>query len=341
MSTSSTSRGAAPTSSSSRDGTFRNDTDLLGAGAADLKAKAVVFDLENDGDADLFVGKYGRFGAPSLNVLLRREGARFVDATFEAGVVDLSESFDVATGDVDGDGYLDLYVVNGYDDNILYRNQGDGTFEDVTASSGTSGGAGVNTQSAAFVDVDRDGDLDLFVSAAELSGSARGNLLFINQGGGTFQEEGQLRGVHKPGDAFNASFGDIDNDGDFDLWVASGHGGALYENDGAGFFSDVTAAWGLSGVTISSGCSFGDLDNDGRLDLIVADYGGGVALFMNEGGTFADRSPPQRGGPIRPVPTAGADRVSISMDGWTSSSPTTTREIGSTATAAPAVTGSS
>ena len=267
---------------------FTDETAARGAGAADLKAQAVVFDLENDGDADLFVPKYGRFGAGSVNLLLRNEGNRFVDQTFVAGVVDARIGTDAAVGDYDGDGYPDLYLVNNFETNVLYRNDGDRTFTDVTAMSGAGGSAGNNTQAATFMDVDGDGDLDLFVTASEFPGAGRGNLLFVNQGDGTFLEEGQARGVELPAGSYNAAFGDVDGDGDADLFVASSYGGVLYGNDGLGRFSDITAAWGLAGVTASSGCSFGDLDDDGDLDLVIADFQGGIRMLVNDGAAFRD-----------------------------------------------------
>ncbi|MFN7972346.1 MAG: S8 family serine peptidase [Acidobacteriota bacterium] len=294
-------------------GTFHDEAVTRGAGTADLKAQAVAFDMDNDGDQDLFVPKYGRFGAPSINVLLENDGPRFHDATYDAGVVSVLIGTDAAVGDYDNDGYLDLYLVNNFEVNALYHNQGDGTFADVTAASGAGGTAGNNTQNATFADVDGDGDLDILVTTSEFPTSSNGHLLFVNQGNGTFTEEGVARGLKLPSSGFASAFADVDDDGDLDLFMGSPYGGILYENDGAGRFTDQTTGWGLAGVTQTSGCSFGDMDNDGYLDLLVADFQGGARLLMGGPSTFTDKS--YISGIIRSGQSYNLVPVDVDMDG--------------------------
>ena len=239
-------------------------------------------------------------------------------------------SASAAFADIDRDGDLDLYVCNyveyaletdipcyyknslriycgpneyqGIAD-VLYRNNGDGTFTDVTKSVGvyepTTRGLGV-----VFTDVDNDGWVDIYV-ANDMSP----NTLFINQGDGTFQEEGVLRGVAYNGDGLaNGSMGidagDYDNDGDIDLWVTNFalEANCLMQNDGDGYFEDMTFDTNLadpSFYALGFGTRFIDFDNDGWLDILVGNghiwdnveqidakqrYAQPVQLFHNRGG---------------------------------------------------------
>lgn len=218
-----------------------------------------------------------------------------------------------AAGDFDGDGATDLLVtrLDGHD--LLFRNRGDGTFEEVSAEAGLERW-NLATNGAVWGDVDNDGDLDLFVTTV---GDTR-HYLFINDGG-VFSEEGLERGVAvDTGDrriGFSASFGDYDLDGYLDLHVTEWRpsqlvgeavaGVRLLRNLGAespGYFEDVTDAAGVQmrGVvsqtqaqltegTFAFGSTFVDLDGDGWPELAVASDFGTSRLFWNNGdGTFTD-----------------------------------------------------
>ncbi len=218
-----------------------------------------------------------------------------------------------AAGDFDGDGSTDLLVtrLDGHD--LLFRNRGDGTFEEVSAETGLERW-NLQSNGAAWGDVDNDGDLDLFVTTV---GDTR-HYLFINDGG-VFSEQGVERGVAvETGDrriGFSASFGDYDLDGFLDLHVTEWRpsqlvgeavaGVRLLRNLGAespGFFEDVTEAAGvqMEGVisqtqaqltegTFAFGSTFVDLDGDGWPELAVASDFGTSRLFWNNGdGTFSD-----------------------------------------------------
>ena len=310
-------------------GVFVDVTASANVGDIGYGLGAVAADYDSDGYRDLYVTNLGK------NVLYRNNGDdTFTDVTEQAGVGCPLLSASAAFADIDRDGDLDLYVCNyveyaletdipcyykkslriycgpneyhGIAD-VLYRNNGDGTFTDITKSAGvyepTTRGLGV-----VFTDVNGDGWLDIYV-ANDMSP----NTLFINQGDGTFQEEGVLRGVAYNGDGIaNGSMGidagDYDNDGDIDLWVSnfSLEANCLMQNDGEGYFEDVTFDTSLadpSFYALGFGTRFIDFDNDGWLDLLVGNghiwdnvkqidakmsYAQPVQLFRNNGGGQTD-----------------------------------------------------
>src|SRR5262245_12025767 len=204
-------------------------------------------DYDNDGFLDLFFANGANLsaGKPSPgNALLRNTGnGTFVDVTRSAGLRgDGGFSAGVAVGDYDNDGFLDLYVT-GYGANALYRNNGNGTFTDVTAKAGVKGGGW--SSSAGFFDYDRAGDLDLYVvryldydvkenvycgyqkPGYRMYCDPRGfdgvpDLLYRNNGDGTFTDVSKKAGVANPaGKGLGVAFGDFDNDGWLDLFVTN------------------------------------------------------------------------------------------------------------------------
>ena len=219
-----------------------------------------------------------------------------------------------ATADYDGDGWPDLYVTRLDDADILFRNQGDGTFADATEAAGLAAFK-LHTNGAWWGDVDNDGDPDLFVTTLAESRF----LLFINDGSGRFTEEAELRGAAVMDDAprggQSIAMGDYDRDGWLDIhtteWRIAHYAQAgdavharLLRNRGAdapGYFEDVTEAAGVSladvesltnaGIdgTFSFGTTFVDLDGDGWQDLAVAgDFGRSRLFWNNRDGTFTD-----------------------------------------------------
>ncbi len=283
-----------------------------------------TFDYDGDGLIDVyFVNGAPLQGTKSdtlpRNRLFRNLGEfRFTDVTGEAGVGDTGFGLGVAVGDYDNDGDPDLYVSN-FGPNAMYRNNGDGTFTEVARQTGTAAGderkVGAGT---CFLDMDADGDLDLFVANylafsydMEVTHSLRGvpiypdpsrfppwpANLFRNNGDGTFTDVGKKSNVALSlGRGMGMVCADYDNDGDTDIFVNNDGppGNFLFRNDGTGAFEEVGT---LSGVTYdaaglahgSMGVDSGDFDNDGRLDFYVTSYQDQLAtLFRNLGEGFFD-----------------------------------------------------
>ena len=259
------------------DGTFSNATEAgVNLDPRGNEMAAAWGDYDGDGDPDLYLCKYY-----FANALYRNNGnGTFTNVAEEAGVGDERDSEDALWVDYDGDGNLDLYVINRAQENTLYRNEGDGTFEEVSCALGVRNreiGKG-----GRWGDYDGDGDLDLFLA------NIGANTLYKNQNG-KFTDVAFEAGVRdtKPGWlSYDAAWGDYDGDGDLDLYVASGadsFGGEinfLYSNNGDGTFSDVTSEEMPAMLDSSTACAWVDYDGDGDLDLYVVNYGRNV-LYQN------------------------------------------------------------
>jgi hypothetical protein len=282
----------------------------------------VAGDYDGDGDLDLFVTRYGP------DVLLRNDGnLRFTDVPAAAGVGDKHWGTGAVFFDYDRDGDLDLYVVNYVDfearlaryggnldhedfknfkqlpqffngePNTLYRNDGDGTFTDVTAQAGVADEKGKGLGAVAC-DLDEDGDLDLYVA-----NDTTANALFVNQGDGKFDELAADAGVAlgatgRPEGTMGVGCGDLDGDGRFDLIVTNfdNEPDTLYRNQGGMLFEDETRRRGLHEATLRPvgwASEPADFDCDGDLDLffsnghVVTD----VPLFLIRYLIPADRLP--------------------------------------------------
>ena len=203
----------------------------------------------------------------------------------------------ITTVDVDNDGLYDLFIPDGVEAR-LFRNRGDGTFEDITAKSGLSGLDGVGT--AVFADYDNDGYKDAFISR-----TFKPNQLFHNNGDGTFTDVTAKAGIGADCCTTVASWADYDNDGRLDLYVGryldarsklpttfyarNGEPNQLYHNNGDGTFTNVTEKAGVGETGLCLGTVWGDYDDDGYPDLyVVNDFGRKTLYHNNRNGTFTD-----------------------------------------------------
>ena len=272
--------------------TFTDVAGPAGVGFADLNTSASAWrDFDGDGDEDLFLSINGGSFEPN-DVLARNEGdGTFVDVAAAAGVqgpLPLSFQLTAAWADYDNDGDADLFVGSS-DPNLLYRNDGDGTFTDVTIPSGLAALTG-GAKSAAWADVDSDGWLDLYIARWN-----QANYLLHNNGDGTFTDVAGTAGVdHGTAATGAAAFCDIDGDGDPDLLscsVSSSDPTRLFRNDGNLVFTDISPTSGLAPIRSGAGL-WGDFDNDGDCDLYLATVYSGTAAgyhYYNDGsGHFLD-----------------------------------------------------
>ena len=302
---------------------------------------AGFFDYDGDGDLDLYVvngsdfERYQKRSGPG-NTLYRNDGdGTFEDRTERAGVGDAGWGAGCAVGDIDNDGFADLYVTN-YGGNVLYHNQGDGRFSDITATAAVAGDD--YSSAAAFFDYDNDGDLDLYVASyvvfdlednprvdcdylggiktycGPLGMEAGADVLYRNEGDGRFIDVTATSGVQHA----NSNFGlgvlptDYDGDGDLDLYVANDQNpNVLFQNRGDGSFVDVAL---VTGIAYSSdgdeesgmGVDAGDFDNDGDFDLYVTNFfRESNTLYRNDAGRFVDFTV-----------EAGIEAVTMTFLGW-------------------------
>jgi hypothetical protein len=286
-----------------------------------MSAGVAVFDYDGDGDMDIYFLNGAPLKGPKAparprNALYRNDGKfKFTDVSVKAGVGNTGYALGVCIGDYDNDGAPDIYI-NNHGPNVLYHNNGDGTFSDVTRKAGVASGSRMGA-GANFLDIDKDGDLDLFVANYLTFSEDRHvvhrigdnpiysgpsdypptvNILYRNEGDGTFKDITAESGIarHK-GKGMGTVCCDYDNDGDTDIIVANDEWASfLFRNDGKGKFKEVglTAgiAYDLDGKAQSSmGAACGDYDNDGRPDLHFTSYQQELAtLYKNAAGGFFD-----------------------------------------------------
>ncbi len=297
---------------------YRNGEERGYAGIIEsLGGGVALFDYDNDGDVDLFAPGGGEFGAnreiaglPSA--LYRNDGDwRFANVTNSAGVGQPRHyTHGVAVSDADNDGFAD-FVVTGYGGVQFFRNQGDGSFEDGTAPAGLTDP--LWSSSAAWGDLNGDGCLDLYIvhyvnwswdndppclgprpdlrdvcPPRQFDGLP--DTLYFANGDGTFTDHSQAAGLRPGGKGLSALLGDIDLDGDLDMYIANDNSPKfLYRNRGAGVFDEIGQ---VSGAALnemgtpdgSMGIALADLTLDGLPDLWVANYEReSFALYRNDG----------------------------------------------------------
>jgi hypothetical protein len=310
-----------------------------------------LVDIDNDNRLDVFFTNGARIDDPQPagkmpdksdrrywhRLYRQREDGTFVDVTEKAGLTGMPQNLygmGVAAADYDNDGFVDLYVT-GYGGNTLYRNNGNGTFSDVTKAAGV--GASGWSASAGFIDIDNDGRLDLFVTryvewtfktngrCGESTPGLRAychpdnyaglaNILYRNNGDGTFTDISTKAGIADAnGKGLGVAFADVDGDGFVDIYVANDSVQSfLYRNNHHGAFTEIGLLAGVGfneeGKTFAGmGVDFADYDNDGQPDLVVTDLSNErYRLFRHNGdGSFRDVTHP-----------SGVGSASLLFSGW-------------------------
>ncbi len=324
-------------------------TDVAGSLGLDNNAVSggtVLEDFNNDGQLDVMISAF-RIGDP-LRLFISNGDGTFAERTRESGLQGLTGGLNMVQGDYNNDGFTDVLVLRGAwlgpagkIPNSLLRNNGDGTFSDVTIEAGV--GVARPTQTAVFLDFDGDGWLDLFVGNETTAGEQHRCELFRNLGNGKFRECSFESGLKVFEYVKGVTAGDYNNDGRPDLFLSVlGAPNRLFRNDGPAIptaggptwkFTEVSATAGIGEPLRSFPCWFFDYDNDGWEDIFVAGYdltgveefmaellglragGAPMKLYRNRGdGTFEDAT--KRLGLEHSLLAMGSNFGDLDNDGW-------------------------
>jgi hypothetical protein len=309
-------------------GTFTDVTKAAGVSDPRWSAGAAFVDYDNDGKLDLMVANYVAFDFKNLpefgkgrlcqykgvpvqcgprglpgdgDTLYHNEGnGAFVDVTKKAGVFDPNGYYGmgVICSDFDENGLVDIFVANDSTPNFFYKNNGNGTFEEIGFLSGTAvneNGSEQGSMGVTVGDYDHDGNLDLFVTNFDDDY----NTLYHNDGKLSFMDvsyAAKVAPVSLPYVGWGTKFFDYDNDGWIDLFVANGHvypqiptykqRNFLHRNNRDGTFTEIGQQLGpaLNEKRVGRGVAFGDLDNDGDVDLVINNLDGAPTVLRNDGG---------------------------------------------------------
>lgn len=236
-------------------------------------------DVNNDGLLDIFIADYFPTGFNQLYLNQGKDG--FIPAKTSVLTGEASYSIGATWADIDGDGDLDLFVPNDKESaNSLYRNLGNGNFEKVQNDLFDDDS---NSSTGSFwADYDNDLDMDLFVTNA----GKQNNVMYENTGDGTFVKRTDLPMSQDGGDSHGAAWGDVDNDGDVDLFVANDQSGLkfFYKNNGDGTFVRVINEAINAAIGNTMAAAFSDTNNDGDLDLVVASHSGSENYYFTNNG---------------------------------------------------------
>jgi len=277
------------------DGTFEDRTEAAGLTNQYGGLNLVQTDYNNDGFLDIFIPRGAWHKRPMRPSLLRNNGdGTFTDVTREAGVMTPANSISATWADYDNDGFLDLFICCETGRNLLYRNKGDGTFEEVAVKVGVQGKL-KNCKGAAWIDYDNDGYPDLFLNYL-----ASTPQLFHNNTNGTFTDVTAAMGITGPHTGFSCWAFDYDNDGWLDIFATSYERTLddlvldmqglpikkgmevtrLYRNLGGKKFQDVSKETGVDKVFATMGSNFADFTNDGYLDFYLGTGDPSIATLV-------------------------------------------------------------
>lgn len=250
-------------------------------------------DIDNDGDADFCVSSLD-----NIDQLFENTGnLNLQNISVPAGIhQNIDETFNSNAGDIDRDGYLDLFftIRKTGGKSFLYHNNGDNTFTEISSSANLDVLTTKGDQASAFFDFNKDGYPDIYSGVDK----ANGNHLFQNNGDLTFSDVSVASNTNSRLATMNVSYGDIDNDGDLDFYLTDSalrDGNVLYKNNGDGTFTDISLSSGANFKSLCWSANFADFNNDGYLDIyVVSSYNGVVdhnrILINNQDLTFTELS---------------------------------------------------
>jgi hypothetical protein len=315
------------------DGTFSDVTEETGTNDDRWGTSVAFVDYDDDGWLDLYIANYvdfrltnhkeciavtgaqdycapGTYGGVPDSLFRNRGDGTFEDVSLQSRISLLpGAGLGVVTGDLSGDGLVDIYVANDQMVNFYWVNQGDGTFKNQALMAGVAVNATGSPESSMGIDAadfDSDGDLDLFMT--HLRGET--NTLYVNNGDGMFMDQTVEAGLgvgSRPSTGFGTTWFDLNNDGWLDLFMANGAVTAqeiadpedlfspyrepnqLFLNLGNGMFEEITARGGevFELNEVSRGAAFGDIDNDGDVDIVFSNNAGPARLLRNNIGNRA------------------------------------------------------
>ena len=261
---------------------FPNIAPHLGIDTFDLSGGAIIDDFDNDNYLDIVVSTWDPAG--QIRFFQNNRDGTFLEQTEQAGLLGLYGGLNLVQADYDNDNDVDILVLRGawleaagQHPNSLLRNNGDGTFSDVTFNAGL-GDVHYPTQTASWADFDNDGDLDLYIGNEATESFNAPCQLFRNNGDGTFSDVAAEAGVQNYNFTKSVIWGDYNADRFPDLYVSNFKGlNRLYRNNGDGTFTDVAAQLNIDLPMRSFPAWFWDFDNDGTLDLYVSAYSAGIS----------------------------------------------------------------
>lgn len=241
-------------------GHFMDITSMAGIATYPTAQFAVWGDVNNDGWLDLFVAARDEQNALYLN----NQNETFIEVATTAGVATGAKVKSALFSDYNNDGWLDIYLARLGAENILYKNNQDGSFSNVTILAGATDP--LISMGAIFFDYDNDNDKDLYLTHdANIP-----NILYRNNGNGTFTDVSAISGTNVAGQGMGVDAGDINNDGWPDLFITNLGANTLLLNQGNGSFTNITQLAGVGDLGMGWGCSFFDFDNDGWQDIYLA-----------------------------------------------------------------------